>query len=76
MPSSAADTKKRPPRDRALLESIAGPLEPERFPFYVLASDSGEPDGWYWIPKETGHPVFLGRNVHYAQDRLLRIVRE
>ncbi len=64
--------EKRPPRDRALLHDVAAPLEPDRLPFWVIASPTGHGDGWYWIPKDTSRPTYLGRNVHHALSTLLR----
>lgn len=53
------------------LASLAEPLEPERAPFYVKGSHSGSPDGWYWTPPGARRPVFLGRNVLFAEKRIL-----
>lgn len=53
------------------LASLCEPLEPDRAPFYVKGATNGSPDGWYWKPQGAGRPVFLGRNVLWAERRIL-----
>lgn len=53
------------------LASLCEPLEPARPPFYVKGAQGGAPDGWYWRPQGAARPVFLGRNVLWAEKRIL-----
>lgn len=56
-----------------LLEALAEPLNPARAPFY-LRSDTRHPDGWYWQPEEKGRTEWLGRNVIWAERRLIELL--
>lgn len=66
-------THTRPPRDAQLLANIAEPLNPERPPFYVRVSDTGHPDGWYWVPQGAKRARYLARNVFLAEQELLNL---
>jgi hypothetical protein len=70
-----ATAASRPARDAGLLASIAAGLHPERPPFYVSASSDGRPDGWYWAARGDSHLTYLGRNVIWAERRLLELQR-
>lgn len=69
------------PRGRAArrLEQLAGPLKPERLPFYVRLpvrpglEQTYPAQGWYWVPG--GHPfaVFLGASEVAASIALTRL---
>jgi len=65
----------RPARDAALLGMLAGELEAARMPFYSSAATDGRPDGWYWTPPGDERLTFLGRNVQFAERRLLDLLR-
>lgn len=58
-----------------LLGSLAEPLNPARDPFYLSGATTGQPDGWHWIPNGRRRPEYLGRNVVFAQRRLLELLR-
>lgn len=68
-------TSTRPARDAHLLATLAESLEPNEPPFYVSAAPNGSPDGWYWTPAGEERPRFLGRNVTWAEKRLLEFLR-
>lgn len=65
----------RPARDATLLATLALELEPSRPPFYVSAAADGRPDGWYWTPRGDERLAYLGRNVLFAERRLLELLR-
>jgi hypothetical protein len=54
-----------------ILERLAAPLHPTKPPKYVAGAPSGHPDGWYWTPAGSSKPQYLGRNVLFAEQRLL-----
>lgn len=68
-------SSRAPARDARLLGELAGPLAPELAPFYVANSDTGHPDGWYWKPAGAERSQWLGRNVLWAERKLLELLR-
>lgn len=62
-------------RDARLLAALAEPLAPERAPFYVKGASNGSPDGWYMTPAGQRRTVYLGRNVVWAEKRLLGLIQ-
>lgn len=56
-----------------LLAALAEPLQPARTPFY-LRSDTRHPDGWYWQPEQAGRTEYLGRNVIWAERKLIELL--
>jgi hypothetical protein len=63
-------------RDARLLERLCEPLEPRRAPFYVQGAMNGGPDGWYWVAPGADRAQYLGRNVIYAQQKLVTLLRD
>jgi hypothetical protein len=62
-------------RDALLLRELAAPLSPVRAPFYISGSTRGLPDGWYWQPQGVEKAGYLGRNVIFAERRLLELLQ-
>ena len=71
----ATTTTTRLPRDAQLLSHLAEPLHPERPPFYVRGAENGHPDGWYWQAADSQRASYLGRNLYFAEKRLLELLR-
>jgi hypothetical protein len=67
-------TAQRPARDAHLLATLAEPLSPARPPWYVSGSETGHPDGWYWVPEGKKRPEYLGRNVVWTERKLLSMI--
>lgn len=64
----------RPARDAHLLATLAEALAPDQPPFYLHVSPNGHPAGWYWRPAGATRPEWLGRNVIFAEKRLLQLL--
>lgn len=65
-----------PGRAARRLANLAGPLEPERDPYYVQMPVSPGLErhfpaaGWYWIPQGHQTAVFLGASFDVAAVQL------
>lgn len=64
---------KRPARDAHFLAILAEPLHCARNPFYLQASPTGHPDGWYAVLTDGAAPRYLGRNVQFAERKLIEL---
>jgi hypothetical protein len=65
-----------PGRAARRLANLAGPLEPERAPYYVQLPVSPGLEshfpaaGWYWVPQGHATAVFLGASFDIAAIQL------
>lgn len=57
------------------LAILAGPLEPERAPWWVAEPRGHTPSqGWWWTPRGEQFPQFLGHNGAIAETNLVGLV--
>lgn len=57
------------------LKALAGELEPTKLPFYVDRPGGHTPaPGWWWIPKGTRYPQYLGHNHINAEIQLRQLL--
>jgi hypothetical protein len=69
MPRAAKRGRSAP---REWLRRLAEPHEPRAHPYYLhVPRDARQPaPGWYWVPADAEHPVYLGASAFDAERKL------